>query len=106
MNWQPSSFGSPLSHDLSRRQFSKRLAASALGTLVAPAFLRGQNLNGKLNIAIIGVGGRGGSNLGEVGKSDNIVALCDVAASALDMAQMKCPQAKRFSDFRKLYEIE
>ena len=32
----------------------------------------------KLNIAIIGCGGRGAANLGEVAKSENIVALCDV----------------------------
>ena len=106
MNMKPSSPASPLSQALTRRHFSKLLAASALGTLVAPAFLRGQNLNGKLNIAIIGAGGRGGGNMGEVGRSENIVAVCDVAEAALDSAQKKFPQAKRFTDFRKLYEIE
>src|SRR5881394_3031978 len=90
---------------LSRRRFSKLLASSALGTLAAPAFLRGQNLNNKLNVAVIGVGGRGGGNLAEIGKSENIVAVCDVADSSLDAAQKKFPQARRFKDFRKLYEI-
>ncbi len=102
----PSSDPSPSSGALSRRRFSKLLATSALGTLAAPAFLRGQNLNRKLNIAIIGAGGRGGSNMAEVGKSENIVALCDVADAALDAAQARFPQARRFTDFRKLYEIE
>lgn len=97
---------SPDSVRLSRRTFSKQLGTSALGTLIAPAFLRGQNLNGKLNIAVIGVGGRGASNLGDVGRSENIVALCDVSEAALDAAQKKFPQARRFTDFRKLYEIE
>src|SRR3989442_177317 len=106
MNTKPSSPASPLSEVLSRRHFSKLLATSALGTLVAPAFLRGQNLNSKLSIAIIGAGGRGGSNMGDVGQSENIVALCDVAEAALDSAQKKFPQAKRFTDFRKLYEAE
>ena len=91
---------------LSRRCFSKLLATATLGTLTAPAFLRGQNLNSKLNVAIIGAGGRGGSNMGEIGRSENIVAVCDVAEVALDAAQKKYPQAKRFTDFRKLYEIE
>jgi len=91
---------------LSRRRFSKLLATSALGALAAPAFLRGQNLNNKLNIAVIGVGGRGGSNLGDVGKSENIVAICDVAETSLDAAQKKFPQARRFTDFRKVYDIE
>src|SRR5207249_8106147 len=105
-NTKPSSPSSPLSEALSRRHFSKLLATSALGTLVAPAFLRGQNLNSKLSIAIIGSGGRGGSNMADVGQSENIVAVCDVAEAALDAAQKKFPQAKRFTDFRKLYEAE
>ena len=106
MNTNPSSPASSLSERLSRRHFSKLLATSALGTLVAPAFLRGQNLSSKLNIAIIGAGGRGGSNMADVGQSENIVAVCDVAEAALDSAQKRFPQAKRFTDFRKLYEIE
>ncbi len=104
MNTKPSPPSSSLSERLSRRHFSKLLASSALGTLAAPAFLRGQNLNSKLNVAIIGAGGRGGSNLADVGQSENIVAVCDVAEAALDAAQKKFPQAKRFTDFCKLYE--
>src|SRR6266700_476261 len=104
MNTKRSSPSSPLSEALSRRHFSELLATSVLGTLVAPAFLHGQNLNSKLNIAIIGAGGRGGSNMADVGQSENIVAVCDVAEAALDSAQKKFPQAKRFTDFRKLYE--
>src|SRR5438477_859739 len=106
MNTKPSTPAYPLSEALSRRHFSKLLATSALGTLVAPAFPHGQNLNSKLNIAIIGAGGRGTSNMGEVGKSENIVAVCDVAEAALDSAEKKFPEAKRFTDFRKLYEAE
>src|SRR5439155_26161872 len=78
MNTKPSPPSSSLSERLSRRYFSKLLASSALAMLAAPAFLRGQNLNSKLNVAIIGAGGRGGSNLADVGNSENIVAVCDV----------------------------
>ena len=85
----------------SRRHFlSTILAASA-----APAFLRGQNLNNKLNLAIIGCGGRGGANLSEIAKeNENIVALCDVNEQAIAGAAKKYPNAKTFIDFRKLYE--
>jgi len=106
MNTKLSLPPSPPPAALSRRHFSKLLAASALGTLAAPAFLHGQNLNSKLNIAVIGAGGRGGSNMGEVGRSENIVAVCDVSEAALDSAQKKYSHSKRFTDFRKLYEIE
>jgi predicted dehydrogenase len=86
-------------HRLSRRRF---LAASA-ATLAAPAFLRGRDLNNKLNLALIGVGGRGAANLGSVA-SENIVALCDVSAKALGEAAEKYPDARQFTDFRKLFD--
>jgi predicted dehydrogenase len=36
--------------------------------------------------------------------SENIVALCDVNADALDKAATKHPDAKKFADFRKLFD--
>jgi hypothetical protein len=88
---------------ISRRSFNRRFAATATATLAAPAFLRGQNLNSKLNIAVIACGGRGGANLGSVA-SENIVALCDVNANNLKSAAAKHPNAKTFTDFRKVFD--
>jgi len=87
----------------SRRQFGRALASSAIGALAAPAIVRGRNLNEKLNIAMIGVGGRGAANLGGVA-SENIVALCDVFEPAVDQAAVGYPHARRCRDFRKLYD--
>src|SRR5689334_5392003 len=87
-----------------RRQFHRTLLSTAAATLAAPAFLRGQNLNDKLNIAVIAAGGRGAANLGSVAPSENIVALCDVNATALETASAKQPKAKTFRDFRKLFD--
>jgi len=56
-----------------------------------------------LNLGIIGCGGRGASNLAEV-SSENIVALCDVNERNLEAAARKFPQARKFIDFRKLYD--
>lgn len=85
-----------------RRQFTKTaVAASTLFT--APAFLRGRNLNERLDIAAIGTGGRGGSNLRSV-ESENIVAVCDVNRTNLKFAEDRHPQAQSFNDFRKLYD--
>ena len=84
---------------ITRRQFS----ASALGVIAAPAFLRGRNLNERLRIAAIGVGGRGGNNLHEVGAED-VVALCDVAESAVEAAASSHPKARKYRDFRRLYD--
>ena len=89
---------------ISRRTF---LSASAVmagaATFGAPAIVRGQNLNNRLNIAGIGVGGRGRSNLQSV-NSENIVAVCDVSGSSLDAAFAAFPQARKIEDFRRLYD--
>jgi predicted dehydrogenase len=87
----------------SRRLTRRTFLGAAAATLAAPAFLRARNANEKLNIAIIGAGGRGASNLAGVA-SENIVALCDVNAEALDKAAAKHPDAKKFTDFRKLFD--
>lgn len=85
----------------SRRHFLGTILAGS----VAPAFVRGQNLNDKLDVAIIGCGGRGGGNLAEIAKTgQNIVALCDVNGNNLKAAGAKFPQAQQFADYRKLYE--
>jgi hypothetical protein len=88
---------------ITRRRFNKSLLAAGAGALAAPAFLRGQNLNSKLNIAVIGAGGRGAADTGEV-SSENIVALCDVNAKTVDAAGGRFPGAKKFTDFRELFD--
>lgn len=85
---------------LRRRDF---LAASAGALALAPASLRAQGSNQRLNIAMIGCGGRGGSNLASV-SSENIVALCDVNESAMTAAGVKFPKARKDRDFRRLFD--
>ena len=89
-----------MSRRTTRRSFLK--AAAAL-PLAAPGFLSARNANEKLNIAIIGTGGRGGANLDGV-SSENIVALCDVSKDAVNKAAAKHPKAHQYSDFRKLFD--
>src|ERR1043165_3218082 len=89
---------------ISRRQFCSVLTSSA-AVMAAPAILRGKNLSEKLDIAVIGAGGRGGSNLSSV-SSENIVALCDVNANNLEAASRKFPKATTYSDFRQLFDRE
>jgi len=86
-----------------RRQFLQTTMVAGATLLGVPAFLRGRNLNEKLNIACIGVGGRGASNLAGVA-GENIVALCDVSQHAVDQAAVKHPQARKFSNFRRVFE--
>jgi predicted dehydrogenase len=91
---------------ISRRSFLRTTAfAAGAATVGFPAIVRGQNLNDKLNLALIGIGGRGSGNWGGV-QSENVVAVCDVNANHFNMASKRAPGAKQFTDFRKLYDME
>jgi predicted dehydrogenase len=85
-----------------RRQFLQATVAAGAVFCGAPAVLRARNLNQKLNIACVGVGGRGAENLASVA-GENIVALCDVSQSAVEQAAVKHPRARKFTDFRRLF---
>ncbi len=91
---------------ISRRHFMSASAAVAAFTLVprhvlgGPAFVPPSE---KLNIAHIGIGGRGGAQLGGC-DSENYVALCDVDERRAGGAFNKYPNAKRFTDFRKMLD--
>src|SRR3972149_6083138 len=90
---------------LNRRSFLRRTTTTVAAFSVVPSYvlgLRGAvSPNSKLNVACIGVGGRGAANVQGVG-SENIVALCDVDAQRSAAAVSKLPEAKRFQDFRRL----
>ena len=95
-------------HQPSRRLFlGGGIAGATAAVIHAPRLLRAENLNSRLRLACIGVGGRGGKNLLEMTKSSNdvavdIVALCDVDSRALDRSGAQHPKAKQFRDFRTI----
>lgn len=86
-----------------RRQFLTQTTAASAGILGFPALLRSQSPNSLLNVAVIGCGGRGASNMAGI-LGENIVALCDVNELNLKAAAIKNPNAKQFRDFRKFYD--
>lgn len=92
------------SRGLSRRHFiqTSTLAAGAV-TFGVPTLLRAANLNSKLNIASIGVMGKGQSDTDHC-NSENIVALCDVDADHCAKQREKYPNAKFYQDYRKLFD--
>ena len=87
-----------------RRKFLGVAAVSAL-SLPAFSYRRVYGANEKLNLAIVGSGGRGAANLGGV-SSENIVALCDVDRAANTKAATSHPHARQEADFRKLFDHE
>ena len=89
----------------SRRQFIKYAAATATILGVAPAFLRGKDLHNRINVAVIGAGGKGSSDTADTAKvGGDIVALCDVDATTLGKQGDKYPKAKLHRDFRKMLD--
>ncbi|MBB5040117.1 Gfo/Idh/MocA family protein [Prosthecobacter dejongeii] len=108
----------------SRRQFLTQSSLAAGAALGFPAIVSSRSPNAKVNLAFIGVGGRGAANIqslvgtslyppklkeGEAAPpikepSENVVAICDVNGMNLDRAAEAFPKAKAFRDFRKLYE--
>ena len=60
--------------------------------------------NDKLNVAVIGIGGRGVANLNGVGKTENIVALCDVDDKRAGKAYERFPKAKKYADYRRMLD--
>src|SRR5437879_11624207 len=110
---------------MTQREFVGR--ALAVGIISgATAFLHGQNLNNKLNIAFIAFGCRANASLAELalipGRSrdqgsrraedaaagphpdENVTVLCDVNDVALDSASQRYPQAKKFTDLRHVFD--
>ena len=94
------------SRPLSRRSLLKQSAVFA-GFTVVPRFVLGGTdqpaPSEKLNIAVIGVGGKGYSDAENV-SSQNIVALCDVDDNRAKDTFNKYPEAKRYKDFRKMFD--
>ncbi|MBM4039013.1 MAG: twin-arginine translocation signal domain-containing protein [Planctomycetes bacterium] len=88
----------------SRRDFLKESALGTAGLVVLGSHVLGAEApSNKLNIAAVGVGGRGGGNIGGCG-SENFVALCDVNSKALEGGQKRFPNAKAYADWRKMFD--
>jgi len=90
---------------LTRRSFLRNVAWTGSGLIILSnsRSVRGTPANSKLNIAGIGVAGRGGDDIQGVA-SENLVALCDVDDAHAAKTFEKFPAAKRYKDFRKMLD--
>ena len=101
----------PIRHmRLSRREFMEAAAsvtAFAIATRHALGGLGHTAPSDKLNIACVGVGGRGHTLLKEFGVgAENLVALCDVDDTYAAPAFARFPSARRYRDFRRMLDQE
>jgi len=95
----------------SRREFLKNTSLAAAGFFIVPRHVLGKGYvapSDKLNIAGIGAGGKGTSDLAEFAKSPkvNIVALVDVDDRQAVKSRQSFPNAKYYKDFREMLDKE
>ena len=111
-----------MNHRTNRREFLRRTAITGAGVCLAASGMAAEQKpapkqrpsvppSERINIGLIGSGGRGGANLGGVlgDPGVNIVALCDVkesafagAIKAIEAAWEGPCKARRYSDWRKM----
>jgi predicted dehydrogenase len=91
---------------LTRREFLAKSATAAAFSVIASGVL-GDDATApaseRMNIAGIGVGGMGASNLANL-RGQNIVALCDVDHNYAATTFKKYPKARVWSDYREMLE--
>lgn len=93
---------------MNRRSFITKTAAAAALTgayNVLPAQSLGANQ--RVNVAIIGIGWRGGDLLKLFSGLDNVsvIAVCDADTKRMDGCEKHAPKAKKIQDYRKVLEM-
>ena len=95
----------------SRRKFIKNVSVAASGFFIIPRHVLGRGFvapSDKLNIAGIGAGGKGESDLAEFSKSPavNIISLCDVDDRSSVKSRSRFPKASYYKDYREMLAKE
>ncbi len=94
---------------ITRRSLMGAAAGVAAFTVVPRHVLGGMGQtppSEKVNIAGVGIGGQGGSDLRSLEKETNIVALCDVDWAHAGGTFKRYPDAKKYKDFREMLDKE
>lgn len=94
--------------DITRREFLKAGGVAMAGLVVAPNTILGKKYghvapSDKMNILGVGIGGRGAADLSGM-ETENIIGLCDVDWKYAKHIFDKYPKAKRYNDYRKMYD--
>src|SRR5687767_12932972 len=95
----------------SKRKFLRNTSVATAGFFIVPRHTLGRGFvapSDKLNVAGIGVGGKGRSDLAEFfkGGNVNIVALCDVDDREAAASRKSFPNATYYRDYREMLEKE
>lgn len=101
----------PESPSVSRREFVEKSSMAGMAfTIVKPHVLGGRHVapSDRLNVACIGVGGMGASDVRSFGAlaECNVYALCDVDDVNAERSYRLQPQAKKYKDYREMIDRE
>ncbi len=94
---------------MKRRKFVKKVAASSTAFSIVPSFVLGKGHvppSDTLYVSAFGVGGRGAGVMNGLDKTNKVkyVTLCDVDDRRAKNSYEKYPEAKRYKDFRKVFD--
>ncbi len=96
-----------MTHGPTRRRFIQETAVAGLGFWAAGGVALaadGKAANDQVQIACVGVGGKGESDLNGAAKSGKIVAICDIDDNTLDKRASQYPEAQKFNDYREMLD--
>lgn len=94
-----------MNRPISRRSAIKSVVSSVAlyhGACARP-ISAAESPNERLNVACVGVGGRGAANVSGV-KSQNLVAFADVDEQRAEKSFQNHPKTRRFTDYRKMLD--
>src|SRR5438105_3377971 len=93
---------------ITRRHFLRASTASVAALTIVPRHVLAASgstpPSEKLNIAAIGVGGRGADDINGLAPGNNMIALCDVDSRQAGRTFKKFPDAKQYQDYRKMFD--
>lgn len=91
--------------NIDRRQFLAAGSAAVAGSMASRANVFAA-ASDRMKVAFIGVGGRGRRNLLSIAQTGgvDVVAVCDIDTRFADLAAEQYPGAKKFQDFRRMYD--
>ncbi len=96
-----------MANNMNRRRFIQSTAAVGAGYWAAGgvSVAHSKSPNERIQMASIGIGGKGSSDSADAGNNGEMIAICDVDTGRLDAAaNSRFKGAKKFTDYRKMLE--
>ena len=89
-------------------EIGRRDLLRGAGAVTALSYSRVLGANDKIQLGVIGCGERGRDDMSQFQKNPvvDVTAVCDIYGVQIDKARQKAPNARNFSDHRKLLDMK